>query len=368
MRWSRSLHIPLALSAVALTQALSTPARGQTAQRYTLDGNDVEVWNLAGSVRVEGARERGSTEVEVTRRGPDASQLKVETGRLRGRETLRVVYPANRIVFAGNTRTNDRRGYSESRTSLYVRDDGTFDDRGDEGRGQRVEIRSSGDGLEASADVRITVPRGQRLTIHLAAGEATVTNVDGDIAVAVHAADVTTTSTRGNLTLDTGSGAVSVSDADGALTIDAGSGGATLTRVSGPSIMIDAGSGGVRATDVTTSELDLDSGSGRVSLRGVRSRDVRLDAGSGSVELQLLTDVDELTVDSGSGSVTIQVPESLGAMVSAESGSGGVDFDFPVTITRRSRHSLSGQIGDGRGRIVVETGSGSVVFQRTSSR
>lgn len=364
MRWSRFLHWTLVSCAAAA--ALPLPAVGQTAQRYTLQGNDVAVWNLVGSIRVEGTTERGSTEVEVTRRGPDASQLRIETGALRSRETLRVVYPANRIVFTSSSRTT-RRWYGESRMNLYVRDDGTFGDT-DEGRGQRVEIRSSGDGLDASADVRIRVPRGQRLTIHLAAGDATVSNVDGDIAVNVHAADVTTTNTRGQLSLDTGSGEVNVSDAEGELTIDAGSGGATLTRVRGRSVLIDAGSGGLRATDVTTDELDLDSGSGRVSLRGVRSPDIRLDSGSGSVDLQLMSDVDRLTVDAGSGSVTIQVPESLGAMVSVETGSGGVDIDVPVTVTRRSRHSLSGQIGDGRGRIVVETGSGSVVFQRSSSR
>jgi DUF4097 and DUF4098 domain-containing protein YvlB len=344
---------------------VATAGDAQSAQRYTLEGNDVAIWNLAGTIRLEGARERGSTEVEVTRRGSDGGELRVETGRMNGRGTLRVVYPGSRVVFSGRA-GSDRRWSGESRTTVYVREDGTFGDTDDDRRGQRVEIRSSGDGLDASADVRIRVPRGQRVTIYLAAGEASVTNVDGDVLVDVLAADVTTSNTRGRLELDTGSGEVSVSDADGELTIDTGSGGATLSRVSGPVVRIDAGSGGVRGTEIAADALELDSGSGRVTLRGVRSRDVQLDSGSGSVELELLTDVERLLVDSGSGSVNIRVPESLGAMVSVETGSGGIEFDVPLTITRRSRSSLSGQLGDGRGRIVVDTGSGSVSFQRSS--
>jgi DUF4097 and DUF4098 domain-containing protein YvlB len=334
-------------------------------QRYTLDGNDVAIWNLAGVIRLEGSREGGSTEVEVTRRGSDGGELRIETGRLNGRETLRVVYPGSRVVFAGRT-GSDRRWSGESRMTVYVRDDGTFGDTDDERRGQRVEIRSSGDGLDASADVRIRVPRGQRVTIYLGAGEASVTNVDGDVRVDVAAADVTTSHTRGRLALDTGSGEVSISDADGELTIDTGSGGATLSRVRGPVVRIDAGSGGVRGTEIAADELELDSGSGRVTLRGVRSRDIQLDSGSGSVELELLADVERLLVDSGSGGVNIRVPESLGAMVTVETGGGGIEFDVPLTVTRRSRSSLSGQLGDGRGRIVVDTGSGSVRFQRSS--
>ena len=89
--------------AIACIVALATTAAGasaQTAERYTLRGERVAIYNLVGSIRLEGAAEAGgATIVEVTKRGNDGSKLKVETGALRGKESLRVIYPERRITF-----------------------------------------------------------------------------------------------------------------------------------------------------------------------------------------------------------------------------------------------------------------------------
>jgi hypothetical protein len=158
-------------------------ALAQAVERQTLRGARVAVYNLVGSIRVEGG---SGNEVSVTieRKGSDGARLKVETGAIGGRETLRVIYPEDRIVFAGNAGNRGRWG----RTQLKVSREGTFgDDDGDWGRGDRVEIVSSGRGFQGYADVRVSVPRGQEVEVHLAAGEAVVSNVEGNITVSVHA-------------------------------------------------------------------------------------------------------------------------------------------------------------------------------------
>ena len=94
------------------------------------------------------------------------------------------------------------------------------------------------------------------------------------------------------------------------------------------------------------------------------ARDVIIDTGSGSVEAELSGQIDDLAVDTGSGSVTLRLPASLDATLTIETGSGGIDVDFPLSITRRARDELRGQIGEGRGRIVIDTGSGSVSLRR----
>lgn len=334
--------------------AVSAPAIGQTTT-HQLRGPDVAVYNLAGIVHVE-AGSGTEVQIEVTRRGPDASRLRVESGSIRNRETLRVIYPDDRIVY----RASDQRMWRDFRTSVRVSEDGTFDGGWDGFRGNRVEIRSDGSGLEASADLRITVPRGKSLDLNLVVGEATVSNVEGDLRIDVHAAAVTTRSTRGKLDLDTGSGEVRVTDARGELVLDTGSGDVTLESVSGPVLELDSGSGRIMARGVEVEELRLDTGSGRVSLQDVKTRELALDSGSGSVEIDLSSDVDRLEVDAGSGSITIGVPPSLGAEVLIETGSGGIDVEVPITMTRSGRRSLEGRLGDGRGRMVIETGSGGV--------
>lgn len=349
-------HVEIAaLAAAALTLTATSGAGAQT-ERRALTGERVAVYNLVGRVRVQ-AGTGSEVAVEIARGGANARDLKIETGEVRGWNSLRIIYPSDRIVY------RDRGG--SYRTNLTVNSDGTFGDSGDRrgffdrGRDQ-VEIRSSGSGLEAYADLTISVPKGQHLAVHLGVGEAIVNNVDGDLIVDVASARVETNHTRGRLTLDTGSGGVSVTDAQGTVDLDTGSGGASVSGVRGESLRMDTGSGSIRANDIDVRDLNVDVGSGGIRLLGVKSPRISVDAGSGGVELELLADVDDLKIDTGSGGVTVRIPPVLGAEVEIETGSGGIDTDIPVTMTKWQRDYLRGTIGDGRGRIRIEAGSGRV--------
>ena len=346
---------------LATTLALSlmvapTVVAAQTAERRTLAGNDVAIYNLAGMMQVEGGSGAEVT-VEVTRGGADASKLSIATGGIRGRETLRVMYPDRRIVY----KKGDWGRWS--RTTVRVDDDGTFG--GHDGDGRRVDIVGSGDGLDGYADVRIVVPRGKRVSVFLGVGEAKIDNVDGDLLVDVSAASVTSTRTRGKLSLDTGSGEVRVSDAQGEVDLDTGSGSVEVMNVRGPYLKMDTGSGRVRGSDLVADELELDTGSGSVRLGAVQSKRIKLDSGSGSVELDLKSDVDDVRIETGSGGVTLGIPESLGAAIRIDTGSGGIDTDIPIQVKKAERSYLSGTIGDGKGEISIETGSGGVRLRRS---
>jgi lia operon protein LiaG len=337
-------------TALAIAALCSARVHAQTDHR-SLSGDRVAVYNLAGRVRVQAAAGTQVT-VDVTRGGRDAGKLHIESGDVRGWNSLRVVYPSDRLVYP--------EWQSRGRTDLRVNADGTFDDdRGGYDR-DRVEIRSSGDGLDAHADITIGVPKGQRVAVHWGVGDATVSNVDGDLRVSVAAATVTSEHTKGRLTLDTGSGNVSVTDAQGEVRLDTGSGGVTIDGVHGETLDVDTGSGSVRGHDVDTKILKLDVGSGGLSLDRVNAPRVTVDAGSGRTDLAFLQPVEELAVDAGSGGVTVRLPAAQGADVDIETGSGGIDSEFPVQTTRISRNRLRGQIGDGKARIKIESGSGGV--------
>ena len=356
------MNARLVLPAVIGAGFLSITSQAQSST-HQLRGSEVAVYNLAGVVRVE-AGSGDEVQIEVTRRGPDAARLRVESGPVRNRETLRVIYPDDRVVYrdAGN------RGW-RYRTRIRVREDGTFEGGwGDGRRDDDVEISSDGRGMEAAADLRIRVPKGKSLDLNLAVGDVSVTNVEGNLSIDVHAATITTTGTRGRLDLDTGSGEVRVTDAEGDVTLDTGSGNVTLEGVRGTMLELDSGSGRISARGVEVTDLRLDTGSGRVSLLGVKTRDLSLDSGSGAVEIDLAADVDRMNVDAGSGSITLGVPPSFGADVVIETGSGGIDVDVPISLTRSGRRSLEGKIGDGRGRVGIETGSGGITIRASATR
>lgn len=341
---------------IALSTLVTTTLAAQTAEQRSVKGATVAIYNLAGRVRAI-AGSGDAVGVEITRGGRDASRLRIETGTLRGRETLRIVYPSDRIVYPSMTR---------SRTSLHVRADGTFGDwTGDDWRTrsrdeERVDIRGYGDGLEAFADLVVRIPKGQKIELFLGVGRMDVANVAGDIAVDVSAADVDVSGTTGTLSLDTGSGRVAVRDATGDLYIDTGSGGLTVDRAKGTILNLDSGSGGVQSSDMEFREIRADVGSGGLRMYRVKSPNVQAETGSGGIVLELLSDVERLDIETGSGGATIRVPATLSAEVEAETGSGGFSTDFEITTRRMGRNHIQGRIGEGKGRIRIEAGSGSV--------
>jgi len=354
---------------IVLTTAVAAPVGAQQTERYALAGSNVAVYNLAGEVSIE-AGSGPEVVVELARGGADAGKLEVDIGDIDGWQSLRVIYPSDRVVYP--------RAGVLSRTNVRVRSDGTFgrinmpgvaDQRRDilafgRARGEQVRISGSGGGLEAYADMRVLVPPGQRIAVFLGVGRAIVSNVEGDLLVDVVSASIEARGTRGWLRLDTGSGAIDLRDAEGEVILDTGSGRIQATSVRGPRLVMDTGSGRVEASGIDVDALRVDTGSGSVTLSDVSARTIEVDTGSGAVRLGLLSDVDDVKIDTGSGGVTLMVPETLGAEIVIETGSGGITLDAPVQVREIRRNRFRGTIGDGHGRIEIDTGSGSVRLVR----
>jgi lia operon protein LiaG len=345
----QKLFVTLAAAGAALTLAGGAAAQ----ERFTLDGERVSVYNLAGQMRVE-AGSGPSVVVEVTRGGNDGSQLRVRRGES---GTLAIVYPDNDIVYPEMG--------GGSRTTLDVRSDGTFGgDNGFRIGGNRITIRGSGSGTRAWANVRVLVPAGRTVTVHHAVGRIDVVNVNGDVQVKGYAAHIEASGTRGRLNLDTGSGGITVTNAEGEVSLDTGSGGVRLTGIRGSGLDVDTGSGGVNGSDLSVGRLHVDVGSGGVRLEAVDARDVEIDTGSGSVALRLRRDAENVKIDTGSGGVTLGLPQGFGADAEIDTGSGGIRVDVPSTVRRSNRSHFSGTFGDGAGRLVIDTGSGGVSVVR----
>lgn len=336
------------------------PLAAQTPQRYTVSGDNVAIYNLAGAVRVE-AGSAGDVVVEVTRGGSDGAKLDVQTGPIGTRQTLRVIYPDDDIVYPAL-------GWHSSST-LDVRDDGTFDDdhndRHSFGRGRRVRIRGDGSGVEAYADLRVLVPAGRRVAIHLAVGKMTATNVKGELTLDASSADITVNGVTGSLVANTGSGDVHATDITGDLNLDTGSGNVSVTRASGDDLSIDTGSGDVTIDHAEGRSLKIDTGSGNADATAVKADDLKIDTGSGDVTLELLAGGGIIDVDTGSGEVNLTLPPDYGADVVLDTGSGGIDLGgIPVTVRKVQEDHIEGRIGDGKGRLHVETGSGGVRLKK----
>ena len=343
-----------AIIALGLAAPLCTDLQAQT-KSYPLSGSRVAVYNLAGKLSVE-AGSGSTTTVEVSQLGSDAGKLSVVTGERGNRQALRVVYPSDRIVYPVLGR------HSES--DVQVDDDGFFDsDRG--GRGHRVEITGSGSGLEAHADIKVKLASGTSVDVHLACGDVTVTDVNGDIMVSTGSGDVDASGVKGDLDIDTGSGNVTAEKVSGPLKIDTGSGDVKIRGQNGGSLKIDTGSGNITADDATADHIKMDTGSGDIELNGATAPDASFDTGSGNVTAHFSGKLDRVSVETGSGDVNVTIPADFSGTLDLESSNDdGIDIGFPVQLVRKDEGELRAKVGTGSGEIRVETGSGSVKIDR----
>lgn len=343
---------------------LVTPASAQTS-RHVLKGDSVAVYNLVGEMHVEPGS-GSDVVVEVQRGGDDAAKLEIQSGPLRGRETLRIIYPDDVIIMP-----EWGRGWN---STLRVRDDGTFGDEGDFGHGHgwrgeghevRITGRARGGGLEAYADLRVQVPKGKSVAVHLGAGKAFVSNVDGNIRVFASSADVAADRTRGTLRIATGSGNVDLRTGSGDVQLETGSGDITVASVDGASLRLETGSGNVTITGGKAGTFHVETGSGDIEATGSSGDDVSFETGSGNVDVTLVTTFRALRVETGSGDVTLRMPPTVGAEVELDTGSGDIDLGGLTLQVRRIEHDhVTGTLGDGKGRLSVETGSGNVRLEK----
>ena len=174
----------------------------------------------------------------------------------------------------------------------------------------------------------------------------------------------------------TGSGSQSIRDVSGPVEAGSGSGRLTLTDIGG-SVEARAGSGSIRA-DGVAGAFEAHTGSGGIRLTQTAPGDVKVSAGSGSIELHgvvgtlraragsggIKVDGDMAgpwDLDTGSGSVYVALPTDAAFTLDAESNSGSIVVEHPVTMQGKvSRKRMKGEVRGGGEMLRIETGSGRI--------
>ncbi|OGT99042.1 MAG: hypothetical protein A2085_01085 [Gemmatimonadetes bacterium GWC2_71_10] len=359
---SRTL-LAAALAAPGLALAQEEVRAGQTA---TLTGRAIEIYNVSGFVTLRrgGGGGTGVT-VRATAQGADGSQLRFFVDRGGDGAVFRVQYPeAMEDLVNPEGARGSRTRWSGGRTNVYLRDDGTFGGNSfprRRGRGREITIGGR-TGLRAWADLEITVPANTRLVVHLAAGEVRAEGVEGSIVIDTWSAAAVARNIGGDWRFNAGSGDVEVTGARGTLRIETGSGRGIVSGMRGDVLDIDNGSGNVEVSDTQVERCRFDTGSGDVRATGLTARRCVADTGSGSVQLDYTGGtIDDLLIDTGSGSASVTLPPNPDVRIAVDVGSGGINVHRAGgMLEHRSRNELTMRFGEGRGRVRIDTGSGSV--------
>ena len=177
----------------------------------------------------------------------------------------------------------------------------------------------------------------------------------------------------------TGSGSIEINDVSASVEARSGSGRLRLSNIGGP-VTAKAGSGSIRAEGVA-GEFTASTGSGGIFMSQTAPGDVKVSTGSGGMELTGIAGalkasagsgritVDgrqegDWKIDAGSGSVRVNLPADAAFTLDAETGSGGIEIDHPVTVMGKvSKRHLHGDVRGGGHLLRVDTGSGGVRIQ-----
>ena len=124
-----------------------------------------------------------------------------------------------------------------------------------------------------------------------------------------------------------------------------------------------AGSGDITLEQNAKADVDVQTGSGNIELRGLGAG-LRAEAGSGDISVDGRQGAD-WHVRTGSGNVQLRLPSDAAFNLEANTSSGSVVVDQPVTMTvqgkvQESRKQVNGTVRGGGPLLAVQTGSGDV--------
>jgi DUF4097 and DUF4098 domain-containing protein YvlB len=285
--------------------------------RLGADG-ELSVSNIAG-------------DIVVTRAGGNEASVEiVKTARARTSEEARELLGLVQVA------VTERNGRAEVKT-VYPRDD--------EMR------RNNRRNMNVSVAYTIAAPAGTRLTIGSISGSIRVTDIKGDLTLNTISGGVHVANAGRIASAKSVSGDVEVADTqiDGALDAQSISGSVAVRRVTARRIDLGTVSGSVVIEDVQSERVEGHSVSGNVDFTGQLARNGRYE------------------LNSHSGNVRIAVGGGVGFELEADSFSGSVRSDLPITMPggdrgeRGRRRAIRGVYGDGSAVLDVTTFSGSIV-------
>lgn len=191
-----------------------------------------------------------------------------------------------------------------------------------------------------SISYTIVVPADTATKAKTGSGSIEVDDVAAGVEVHAGSGRLRLANIGGPVTAKSGSGSIRAEGVAGAFTASAGSGSVYLSQTAPGDVEVSTGSGGMELTGIVGA-LQAKAGSGRIRVDGRQEGDWRLKAGSGSVRVNL--------------------PDDAAFTLDAETGSGGIDIEYPLTVEGKiSKRHLRGEVRGGGHLLKIDTGSGGV--------
>src|SRR5882757_1060429 len=193
-----------------------------------------------------------------------------------------------------------------------------------------------------SIDYEITTPANTMLVAESGSGDLQISNLNGTVKGHTGSGSIHADKLGSGSRLETGSGTIDASSLMGSTTLQTGSGEIHAQLGSAGDVVAGTGSGDIKLENVQGA-VKAETGSGSLEISGQPTAPWKLETGSGEINLRLGNNA-HFTLD-------------------AETGSGSVKSDPPLTMTTHGsidKHHVSGTVNGGGPTIKAETGSGDI--------
>lgn len=190
------------------------------------------------------------------------------------------------------------------------------------------------------AQIAVTVPRDQNLSLSTAGGNIEIKHINGRVGGGTSGGNLELNDIAGTVELQTSGGDIRASNVTGQLTMETSGGNITIKDVKG--------------------DVDVNTSGGNVMLNSIVGR-IRAETSGGNIAVTVKESNKGVHAETSGGNIDLMLPKGISATVDATTSGGEVTCDFPITMQGKLDESrIRGTINGGGNKIYAHTSGGSI--------
>jgi len=211
--------------------------------------------------------------------------------------------------------------------------------------------------------------KGSNITVKSSSGSITAEIIKGSTQLTTSYGSITCKDiSDGDLKLKTSSGKIRLSNVSfGDCDAHTSYGSIASDELKGRLIKLHSGSGNINVTDSSADTTNLSTSYGRITCRQITTNEITTKSGSGNLNIACSESTpDEIVADlvTSYGNIDFTAPKNFAGQIDLSTSYGSVRTSRPITISGQiSKKKLKGIIGEGSGKLHMQTSSGSINLQ-----
>jgi DUF4097 and DUF4098 domain-containing protein YvlB len=207
---------------------------------------------------------------------------------------------------------------------------------------------------------------GDNITVKSSSGSITAEIIKGSTQLTTSYGSITCTDmSDGDIKLKTSSGKIKLSNASfGDCDAHTSYGSIVSDELKGKSIKLHSGSGSINLTESSADTTNISTSYGRITCRQITTNNITAKSGSGNLDITCSDSTPaQIVADlvTSYGSIDFTAPQNFTGQVDLSTSYGSIRTGRPITINGEiSKKKLEGTIGEGNGKLHMQTGSGSI--------